>query len=49
MTFSGSAPCGRWMRISTLSAVLSSTCLILILPLALAARIDSMSDSVVTP
>ena len=32
------------MRISTLSAVLSSTCLILILPFALAARIDSISD-----
>ena len=30
-----------------MSAVLSSTCLILILPFAFAARIDSISDSVV--
>jgi len=47
INFSGSAPCGRWTRISTWSAVLSSTRLILILPLAFAARIDSMTDSVV--
>jgi hypothetical protein len=35
--------------ISTDSDVLSSTCLILILPLALAARIDSISEVVVVP
>ena len=49
MICSGSLPAGRWTRISTESAVLSSTCRILILPFALAARMESISDSVVAP
>lgn len=36
-----------WMMISTLSAVLSSTLRILILPLSLALMIESLIDSVV--
>ena len=46
---SGDTLFARWTTTSTLSAVLSSTFLILILPLSLAFKMLSMSDPVVTP
>ena len=49
MVLSDETPGARCTRISTFFAVLSSTFLILILPLSFAFRIDSMIDDVVLP
>ena len=42
IVLSGDTSFGRWIRISTFSVVISSIFLILILPLSLAFRIESM-------
>ena len=47
MVLSGEMLGGRWIRISTSAAVLSSIRLILIFPLSLAFKIESISDEVV--
>ena len=47
MVLSGEIPLGKWTRISTSAAVLSSIFLILILPLSLAFKIESIKEEVV--
>ena len=47
MVLSGDILAGRWIRISTSAAVLSSILLIFILPLSLAFKMESIREDVV--
>ena len=49
IVLSGEIPAGKWTRISTSAAVLSSIFLILILLFSLALRMESISEEVVVP